>query len=256
MQISAAIDEMNIDWNAQASRAARAVLHGGSGTTKWLLGRALISAGRFTRPQAEYAVRHLAVDWNAEAVKGFQHLLDTGRGWSRSALTRHVMVVDHFTAGLARYAADHAKVDWNRQAVKAARSYAPGSRRGVERTLTERGFNLAQADYAADALGYYTVAQSNAIDAAQQYLGLQGFSRQGLIDQLSSSYGAGFSVADATFGVDHIKVDWNAEAVRAAKSYLKLQPFSRQGLIDQLSSDFGGEFTVAQAIYAANRVGL
>jgi Host cell surface-exposed lipoprotein len=102
----------------------------------------------------------------------------------------------------------------------------------------------------------FTTSQEQAIGAAQDYLQMQGFSRDGLIDQLSSQYGDGFSRADATFAVDHITVNWNQQAVRAAQSYLEMQHFSRQGLIDQLSSQYGDQFTVAQATYAADHVGL
>ncbi|TIC79481.1 hypothetical protein E8D37_16865 [Nocardioides sp. GY 10127] len=97
---------------------------------------------------------------------------------------------------------------------------------------------------------------SNALAAAKDYLQFQAFSRQGLIDQLSSDYGSGFKLADATWAVDQLDTDWNKQAVRAAKSYLDFQPFSRQGLIDQLSSAYGSQFTVAQATYAVNKIGL
>src|SRR4051794_23217688 len=47
-----------------------------------------------------------------------------------------------------------------------------------------------------------TAGQSNARRSAQQYLRLgNGFSRDGLIKQLSSSFGEGFSLDDATYGV-------------------------------------------------------
>ncbi len=82
------------------------------------------------------------------------------------------------------------------------------------------------------------------------------FSRAGLIDQLSSSAGSGFSKPDATFAVDHIAVNWNEQAVKAAKEYLATQHFSRSGLIDQLSSPAGSQFTKAQATYGVNHTGL
>ena len=75
------------------------------------------------------------------------------------------------------------------------------------------------------------------------YLDMSGFSRKGLIGQLSSSAGEGFSRADATFAVDHVDVNWNDEAVESAQSYLDMSSFSRQGLIDQLSSSAGEGFT-------------
>jgi len=83
-----------------------------------------------------------------------------------------------------------------------------------------------------------------------------GFSRAGLIHQLSSSAGEGFSKADATFAVDHLNVNWNEQAVESAKSYMSMGGFSRAGLIEQLSSSAGEGFTYAQAVYAANAVGL
>jgi hypothetical protein len=101
-----------------------------------------------------------------------------------------------------------------------------------------------------------TVAQQNAIRSAESYLEMSGFSRAGLIKQLSSEYGEGFSVEDATYAVDHITVDWNAEAVESAQSYLEMSGFSRAGLIDQLSSEYGEQFTPEQAAYAADQVGL
>lgn len=102
-----------------------------------------------------------------------------------------------------------------------------------------------------------TASQEQALGAAEDYLDFQGFSRQGLIDQLHSDYGDGFSKADATWAVDHMTgVDWNKQAVRAAKNYLEIQHFSRKGLIDQLSSAYGDHFTRAQATYAADHVGL
>jgi hypothetical protein len=101
-----------------------------------------------------------------------------------------------------------------------------------------------------------TVAQQQALDATQQYVDLQGFSRKGLLRQLTSKAGNGFSTADATWAVNHVKVDWNAEAVESAKSYLDMGGFSRSSLIKQLTSAYGDGFTKAQAQYAVKKVGL
>jgi hypothetical protein len=100
-----------------------------------------------------------------------------------------------------------------------------------------------------------TNQQKNAARSAQSYLNLEGFSRQGLIDQLSSSAGDGYAVQDATIAVDSLNVDWNAQAVRSAKSYLNLEAFSCSGLIQQLDSDAGDKYTVAQATYGAQQAG-
>lgn len=95
-----------------------------------------------------------------------------------------------------------------------------------------------------------TNAQKQAIGKAQDYLKFTAFSRKGLIKQLEYE---GFATADATFAVDSLNVDWNAQAAAKGKSYLDIQHFSRKGLIDQLK--FEG-FTDAQAAYGAKANGL
>ena len=96
----------------------------------------------------------------------------------------------------------------------------------------------------------------NALRSAESYISMKGFSKAGLIDQLSSEYGEGYAKADAKWAVEHLDVNWNEQAVRAAESYLEMKGFSRKGLIDQLSSEYGEQFTVKQATYAADKVGL
>ena len=100
-----------------------------------------------------------------------------------------------------------------------------------------------------------TGPQKNAVRSAKQYLSIQGFSRDGLIQQLSSDAGDGYSVADATVAVDSLNIDWNKQAVRSAKQYLSIMAFSCKGLIEQLSSSAGDRYTVSQATYGARQAG-
>lgn len=100
-----------------------------------------------------------------------------------------------------------------------------------------------------------TGPQENAVRSAEQYLSFQGFSRSGLIRQLSSDFGDGYDVADATVAVDSMNIDWNKQAVRSAKQYLSMQGFSCRGLIRQLSSDAGDRYTESQATYGAHQAG-
>ena len=100
-----------------------------------------------------------------------------------------------------------------------------------------------------------TGPQNNAVRSAKQYLGMQGFSRSGLIRQLSSDAGEGYKVADAAIGVDSLNIDWNKEAVKSAEQYLSMQGFSCEGLIRQLSSSAGDGYTVSQATYGARQAG-
>lgn len=99
----------------------------------------------------------------------------------------------------------------------------------------------------------YTASQEQAIRQAKAYLAMSGFSKKGLIDQLSSDAGDGFPKADARFAVNHITVNWRHQAVRSAKNYLDMSGFSRKGLVDQLEYD---GYTHHQAVYAAHHVGL
>ena len=92
--------------------------------------------------------------------------------------------------------------------------------------------------------------------SAENYLQFMGFSRQGLIDQLSSEYGDQFAVDDATVAVDSLWIDWNAQAVKSAENYLEVMGFSCQGLIDQLSSEYGDQNTIEQPTFGASHVGI
>lgn len=97
--------------------------------------------------------------------------------------------------------------------------------------------------------------QKNAMRSAEQYISMTGFSREGLIDQLSSDGGEGYEVADATIAIDSLNINWNEQAVRSAEQYLDMMGFSCNGLIDQLSSDGGEGYTVDQAAYGAQQAG-
>ena len=95
-----------------------------------------------------------------------------------------------------------------------------------------------------------SVNQLNAKRKASSYLSISAFSRESLIKQLEFE---GFNTADATYGVDAQKADWNAQAAKAAKNYLSITSFSRSGLIEQLI--FEG-YTEEQATFGVNSTGL
>ncbi|MGW9167346.1 Ltp family lipoprotein [Agromyces sp. NPDC055658] len=94
-----------------------------------------------------------------------------------------------------------------------------------------------------------TMGQQQAVGKAEDYLSFMAFSRTGLIEQLEYE---GFSNADATFAVDHIAPDWNAQAAAKARSYLDTMSFSREGLIEQLVYE---GFTQEQAEHGASANG-
>lgn len=91
-----------------------------------------------------------------------------------------------------------------------------------------------------------TASQRNAVSRAASYLRSSSFSRSGLIGQLQYE---GFSIDDATYGVDAQNANWNAQAVKKAASYLRSSSFSRSGLIDQLV--FEG-FSSSESMYGVD----
>ena len=185
---------------------------------------------------------------------------------------------DGYSVTVATAAVNSLRVNWNAEAVLAAKGYLQDqsfSCQGLIQQLSSSfgdKFTLAQAEYGVHKVGlcgssssahsgaggssHSSVLEQNAINSAKQYLQNEAFSKQGLIDQLDSSYGDKYPVSVAMAAVNSLRVNWNAEAVLAAKGYLQNQSFSCQGLIQQLSSSFGDKFTLAQAEYAAHKVGL
>lgn len=93
------------------------------------------------------------------------------------------------------------------------------------------------------------LGQQNAVRAARDYLDYAPFSRKGLIQQLAYE---GYSSEDATFAVDSITVNWNAQAAKAAKNYLDYTAFSGNGLYEQLVYE---GYTASQAAYGVSAAG-
>lgn len=96
--------------------------------------------------------------------------------------------------------------------------------------------------------------QLSAIASAKSYLETMNFSKQGLIDQLSSDFADKFSLEDAKYAVEFIEstgiIDWGKQAIGSAAQYLETSAFSKQALIDQLKSENGEKFTEEQAAQA------
>ncbi|WP_309628760.1 Ltp family lipoprotein [Brevundimonas sp.] len=127
---------------------------------------------------------------------------------------------------------------------------------GVDTTSTDTAAaESADQEEAAEAVSALTGPQRNAARSARDYLTVAGFSRDGLIQQLSSSAGDGYSEADATAAVDSLDADWNANAARSARDYLEISGFSCSGMVQQLSSRSGDKYTREQAEHGAREAG-
>lgn len=99
-----------------------------------------------------------------------------------------------------------------------------------------------------------STGSKDAYSEALVYLQISGFSRQGLIDQLTSEWGNNFSVEDATKAVDALEangeVDWNEQAVISAMNYIESMSYSEKTTLEELQSEYTGKFTKEQAEYA------
>ncbi|MDG6079774.1 zinc-ribbon domain-containing protein [Erythrobacter litoralis] len=128
---------------------------------------------------------------------------------------------------------------------------------GMEAAATEVGAAAiaAGAEQETDFSSLLSGSQYNAVRNAREYLAMSGFSRNGLIEQLSSEYGSGYARSDAEAAVDSLDVDWKEQAARSAQEYVNMTGFSCDGLIDQLSSEYGSGYTREEAAYGAASVG-
>jgi len=148
------------------------------------------------------------------------------------------------------------------QAVDAAEGYLSDgqgfSEQGMLNQLTSSAGNGFSASDAQFAISYLNPNwDQQAVDAANGYLSEgQGFSEQGLLQQLTSNAGAGFTESQAEYAINYLNPNWDAQAVDAAKGYMQIGGFSQASLIQQLTSSYGAGFTEAQAEYAASQVGL
>ena len=116
---------------------------------------------------------------------------------------------NQFSVDDATFAADHCGADWNAEALEAAKSYIAGqsfSYQGLIDQLTSSygdQYTADQAKYAADNCGADWNAE--AVEAAQNYVNnMGGFSRDSLIDQLTSPYGDKFTTDQATYAADQL----------------------------------------------------
>lgn len=93
------------------------------------------------------------------------------------------------------------------------------------------------------------LGKKNALKEAIDYLDINSFSYNGIIQQLKFSQ---YTDEEAKYAADFCGASWNRQAEKSAKSYLDITSFSRDGLIQQL--EFDG-FTSEQAEYGVTQVG-
>ena len=124
-------------------------------------------------------------------------------------------------------------------------------------TTVEATEEAAEAE-APDPTADYSMEEKNCYQAALNYLDLMGFSKKGLIQQLSSEYGDNYPQETAEKVVNDLDeaglVDWEKQAERSAQNYLDTMSFSKDELINQLCSDAGDQYTREEAEAAVEAV--
>ena len=118
--------------------------------------------------------------------------------------------------------------------------------------------NKEPAEEPEDDMASWTMEQKNCYKSAKNYVTIMAFSKQGLIDQLSSEAADNYPEDVAEFAVSKLEergeVNWDEQCEKSAKSYLDLMAFSKEELIQQLSSSAGDKYTREQAERAVEKV--
>lgn len=90
----------------------------------------------------------------------------------------------------------------------------------------------------------------SALRKAETYSEMMHMSKAGILDQLTSDYGEGFSPEAARYAVDNVDADWNNNALEKARTYQDTMSMSPSAIHEQLVSGYGEKFTVEEADYA------
>ena len=139
-----------------------------------------------------------------------------------------------------------------------------------ESTSKTSGYNSAsvKSSYSSSKSNYSTYSGSvttpsadvsteyqNALTKGLSYARNLHMSKKGVYDQLTSSYGEGFSADAAQYAIDNMTgVDWNANALAKAQEYYTGMSMSKSAVYDQLTSEYGEQFTTSEAQYAIDHL--
>lgn len=94
-----------------------------------------------------------------------------------------------------------------------------------------------------------SLGEINALQSAQSYLNMGGFSEESLRNQLEYEQ---FTSDEIDYAIKNCNADWNEQCVESAESYIDMGGFSRGSLYDQL--EYEG-FTDSQINYALDKIG-
>lgn len=94
----------------------------------------------------------------------------------------------------------------------------------------------------------------SALNKAEQYGDMMHMSKAAIYDQLTSEYGEQFSQEAAQYAIEHMEMDWNANALIKAEEYSDMMHMSKAAIYAQLTSEYGEQFTSDEAQYAIDNI--
>lgn len=112
----------------------------------------------------------------------------------------------------------------------------------------EKAHKKAKKENAEPAAPSMTLAEENALETAEGYIEMSGFSRKSLIEQLKYE---GYANAEATFAAEAVGANWKREAAESAESYMDTSSFSAKSLGEQLAYEGYTDAQVAHGVSAA-----
>ncbi len=94
----------------------------------------------------------------------------------------------------------------------------------------------------------------SAVKKAESYGNVMNMSKKAIYDQLTSEYGEKFDKDAADYAMEHVDIDWKANALAKAENYSDTMYMSKEGIYDQLVSEYGEQFTEEEAQYAVDNL--
>jgi hypothetical protein len=130
-----------------------------------------------------------------------------------------------------------------------AKAEEPAKKEVAEEPAKEEAEPVAEAP-AEPAKPEMTVSQQGAVQSAESYLSMGGFSKKSLAEQLNYE---GFPKADIDFAIANVSVDWKEQCKQSAENYMEMGGFSKQSLTEQLQYE---GFLPDEVSYGVQSVGL
>lgn len=121
-------------------------------------------------------------------------------------------------------------------------------------SFSEQVFSSVSEDIISSEDNSIPTEYKSALTKAESYAENMHMSKAAIYDQLVSEYGEQFSEDAARYAVNHIDVDWKANALAKAESYQTNFAMSPNAIYDQLISEYGEQFTPEEAQYAIDHL--